>query len=179
VHLYFQSTKVSSNDAAKSTRSAARGLPVPSLASSMQTNHEPEAEPQKIARTHQKREWGKIIREQAEAVPLRSVVANVSYAEEKDFQESHADDKRFHKSHPVRRMRSPDRHNQRKRSRVEDERSTKVFILFKSLAKLSTIHRIMVLFYFSILHMHTLFSISFIKILVNMLDTFFCVAFII
>ncbi|KAK3142322.1 hypothetical protein QOZ80_4BG0345090 [Eleusine coracana subsp. coracana] len=127
LHLYFHPAKaVSSNDGAKSTRSTARGLPVRSVASSMQTNREPEAETPKTARTHQKREWGGIIREQAEPVPsLRSVVANVSYAEEKAFHESHAEDKRFNKSHAARRIRSPDRHNQRKRNRDDDERSTK------------------------------------------------------
>lgn len=129
MHLYFHPAKaVSNNDGAKSTRSDARGLPVRSLASSIQTNREPEAETPKTAKTHQKREWGGIIREQAEPVPLRSVVANVSYTEEKAFHESHAEDNRFHKSHAVRRNRSPDRRNQRKRSREDDERSTKVIL---------------------------------------------------
>jgi hypothetical protein len=83
-------------------------------------------------RTHQKREWGGIVREQAEAIPLRSVVATVSYAEGKDFHESHAEDKRFHKSHAARRIRSPDRHNQRKRNGEDDERLTKVFKFLNS-----------------------------------------------
>ncbi|TVU15628.1 hypothetical protein EJB05_39158 [Eragrostis curvula] len=122
-HLYFHPKAVSSNDGAKSTRSAARGLPVPSLTSSIQTNLE--AETQNTPRTHQKREWGGIIRDQAEAVPHRSVVAKVSYEEEKAFHESRADDKRFHKSHSLRRAHSPDRHNQRKRSREVDERPAK------------------------------------------------------
>ena len=85
----------------------------------MQTNHEPEAETQKTTRTRQRREWGGMVREQAEAPPLRSVVANVSYAE----------DKRPHKSHAARRVRSPDRHNQRKRNREDNERSIKVILL--------------------------------------------------
>jgi hypothetical protein len=102
------------------------------LASSIQTNREPEAETLKTMRTHQKREWGGIVREQAEAIPLRSVVATVSYAEGKDFHESHAEDKRFHKSHAARRIRSPDRHNQRKRNGEDDERLTKVFKFLNS-----------------------------------------------
>ncbi|CAN6249024.1 unnamed protein product [Urochloa humidicola] len=125
LHLYVQPKAAISNDESKSTRSLARGLPVRSLTSSVQVSCEPEAETQKTTRTHQRREWGKIVREQSEAVPLRSVVANVSHAEEKDFYESHADDRDFHKSHAGRRIRSPDMHNHRKRSREEDARSIK------------------------------------------------------
>ncbi|CAN6228499.1 unnamed protein product [Urochloa humidicola] len=125
LHLYVQPKAAISNDESKSTCSLARGLPVRSLTSSVQVSCEPEAETQKTTRTHQRREWGKIVREQSEAVPLRSVVANVSHAEEKDFYESHADDRDFHKSHAGRRIRSPDMHNHRKRSREEDARSIK------------------------------------------------------
>jgi hypothetical protein len=99
----------------------------------MQVNHEPEAETQKTVVTHkkrdwghQKRDWGTIDRGQSEAVHLRSVVANVSHVDEKDFHKSHADEKAFHKSHSLRRTRSPDMHNHRKRSREADVQSTKV-----------------------------------------------------
>ncbi|EES10975.1 hypothetical protein SORBI_3006G116100 [Sorghum bicolor] len=132
LHLYVQPKAASSKDDARSTRSAARGLPVHSVTSSIHVNHEPEAETQKTEITHQKRDWGNQKRDwatigqgQSEAVPLRSVVANVSHAEEKDFHESHADQRAFHKSHSVRRARSPDMHNHRKRSRDADVRSTK------------------------------------------------------
>ncbi|CAD6263395.1 unnamed protein product [Miscanthus lutarioriparius] len=132
LHLYVQPKAASSKDDARSTRSAARGLPVHSVTSSIQVNHEPGAETQKTAVTHQKRDWGNQKRDwgtigqgQSEAVPLRSVVANVSHAEEKDFHESHADERAFHKSHSVRRTRSPDMRNHRKRSRDADARSTK------------------------------------------------------
>ena len=133
LHLYVQPKAASSKDDARSTRSAARGLPVHSVTSSIQVNHEPGAETQKTAVTHQKRDWGNQKRDwgtigqgQSEAVPLRSVVANVSHAEEKDFHESHADERAYHKSHSVRRTRSPDMHNHRKRSRDADVRFTKV-----------------------------------------------------
>jgi hypothetical protein len=109
-------------------------LPVHSVISSTQVNHEPEAETQKTVITHKKkdwghrkRDWGTIGRGQSETVPLRSVVDNVSLAKEKDLHESHADEKAFHKSHSVRRTRSPDMHNHRKRSREADVRSTKVY----------------------------------------------------
>ncbi|CAL5016426.1 unnamed protein product [Urochloa decumbens] len=125
LHLYVQPKAAISNDESKGTRSSGRGLPVRSLTSSVQVSCEPEAETQKTTRSHQRRDWGKIIREQSEAVPLRSVVANVSHAEEKDFRESHADDRDCHKSHAGRRTRSPDMHNHRKRSREADARSTK------------------------------------------------------
>ncbi|CAL5031513.1 unnamed protein product [Urochloa decumbens] len=125
LHLYVQPKAAISNDESKSTRSSGRGLPVRSLTSSVQVSSEPEAETQKATRSHQRRDWGKIVREQPEAVPLRSVVANVSHAEEKDYHESHADDRDFHKSHAGRRIRSPDMHNHRKRSREADARSTK------------------------------------------------------
>ncbi|TKW04927.1 hypothetical protein SEVIR_7G142300v4 [Setaria viridis] len=125
LHLYVQPKATTSNDEPKSTRSAGRGLPVRSLTSSVQVNCEPEAEAQKTTIAHQKRDWGRIIREQSEAVPLRSVVANVSHAEEKDFHESHAEERDSHKSHAGRRTRSPDMHNHRKRSREADSRSTK------------------------------------------------------
>jgi hypothetical protein len=115
------------------------------LTSSVQINCEPKAETPKTTRTHQRRDWGRIIREQSEAVPLRSVVANVSHAEENDFHESHADERDFHKSHAGRRTRSPDMHNHRKRSRDADARSTKVsnplqfmLVVLQSLATLTT-----------------------------------------
>ncbi|AQK44244.1 RNA binding (RRM/RBD/RNP motifs) family protein [Zea mays] len=132
LHLYVHAKSASSKDDVKSTHSAARGLPVHSVTSSMQVNHEPEAETQKTVVTHkkrdwghQKRDWGTIDRGQSEAVPLRSVVANVSHVDEKDFHKSHADEKAFHKSHSLRRTRSPDMHNHRKRSREADVQSTK------------------------------------------------------
>ncbi|CAN6235333.1 unnamed protein product [Urochloa humidicola] len=125
LHLYVQPKAAISNDESKGTRTSGRGLPVRSLTSSVQVSCEPEAETQKTTRSHQRREWGKIVREHSEAVPLRSVVANVSHVEEKDFHESHADDRDFHKSHAGRRTRSPDMHNHRKRSREADARSTK------------------------------------------------------
>jgi hypothetical protein len=126
LHLYVQPKATTSNDEPKSIHSAGRGLPVRSLTSSVQVNCELEAEAQKTTRVHQKREWGRINREQSEAFPLRSVVANVSHAEEKDFHESHAEERDFHKSHAGKRTRSPDLHNHRKRSREADSRSTKV-----------------------------------------------------
>ncbi|OEL36522.1 hypothetical protein BAE44_0002459 [Dichanthelium oligosanthes] len=125
LHLYVQPKAAASNDEPKSTRSAGRGLPVRSLTSSIQINSEPEAETQKTTRPHQRRDWGRIAREQSEAVPLRSVVANVSHAAEKAFHESHAEERDFHKSHAGRRTRSPDMHNHRKRSREADAQSTK------------------------------------------------------
>ncbi|XP_062225906.1 uncharacterized protein LOC133924405 [Phragmites australis] len=125
LHLYVQPKAVTTNDDAKSTHSTARGLPVRSLTSTIQTNCEPEAETQKTMRTHQKREWGLVVREQSEAVPLRSVIANVPHAEEKVLNGSHAEEKAFHKSHAVRRTSSPDMHNHKKRSREADARSTK------------------------------------------------------
>ncbi|XP_062184873.1 uncharacterized protein LOC133888590 isoform X2 [Phragmites australis] len=125
LHHYVQPNAVSTNDEAKSSYSTARELPVCSLTSSIKTNPEPETETQKTSRTHQKREWGGIVREQTEAVPLRSVVAKVSHAEEKAFHKSHEVGKAFHKSHSVRRACSPDMHNHRKRSREEDARLTK------------------------------------------------------
>lgn len=112
----MQPKAVSTNDEAYTTRSTARGLPVHNLTSSIQTNSEPEAETQKATRIQHKREWGGIVREQSEAVPLRSVVATVSNAEEKTS----------HKSHAVRRTHSPDMHHHRKRSKEEDARQIKV-----------------------------------------------------
>ncbi|ONM16773.1 RNA binding (RRM/RBD/RNP motifs) family protein [Zea mays] len=132
LHLYVQPKAASSKDDTRSSHNAARGLPVHSVISSTQVNHEPEAETQKTVITHKKkdwghrkRDWGTIGRGQSETVPLRSVVDNVSLAKEKDLHESHADEKAFHKSHSVRRTRSPDMHNHRKRSREADVRSTK------------------------------------------------------
>jgi len=125
LHLYVQPKAATSSDEPKSTRSADRGLPVGSLSSSKQINCEPEPENQKTMRTHQRRDWGRTVREQPEAVPLRSVVANVSHAEEKEAHESHAHERDFHKSHAGRQTRSPDMHNHRKRSRDADARSTK------------------------------------------------------
>ena len=77
-------------------------------------------------RDRSKRDWGTIDRGQLEAVPLTSVVANVSHVDEKDFHKSHADEKEFHKSHSLRPAHSPDMHNHRKRSREVDVWSTKV-----------------------------------------------------
>ncbi|KAL6650883.1 hypothetical protein ACP70R_009808 [Stipagrostis hirtigluma subsp. patula] len=136
LHLYVQPKAVSCNDEAKSTRSTSRGLPVRSLASSIRTSPEDEAGTHKTSRAHQKREWGGIVREQSEAVPLRSVVGNVSHAEEKAFHKFHEEEKSFHKSHAVRRARSPDSH--RKRSREEDARSTKVFFYCITVSKAFT-----------------------------------------
>lgn len=144
LHLYVQPKAATSKDDARSTRSAAKVLPVHSVASSIQVNHEPEAETQKTAKTHQKRDWGRTGRGQSEAVPLRSVVANVSHAEEKDFHESHAEERAFRKSHAVRQTRSPDMHKHRKRSREADVRSTKVYnplyfmlVVLQSLARIT------------------------------------------
>jgi len=125
LHLYVQPKAATSSDEPKNTHSVGRGLPVGSLSSSKQINCEPEPENQKTMRTHQRRDWGRTVREQPEAVPLRSVVANVSHAEEKEAHESHAHERDFHKSHAGRQTRSPDMHNHRKRSRDADARSTK------------------------------------------------------
>ncbi|KAJ1271487.1 hypothetical protein BS78_06G131100 [Paspalum vaginatum] len=125
LHLYVQPKAATSNDDAKSTRSAARELPARTLTSSIQVNCEPEAETPKTARAHQKRDWQRSGCDQLEAVPLRSVVASVSHAEEKAFHEPHAEERPSHKSHAVRQNRSPDKHNHRKRSRETDARSTK------------------------------------------------------
>ncbi|VAH33288.1 unnamed protein product [Triticum turgidum subsp. durum] len=107
LHLYVQPKAVSANDEAKNTRSTARGL-------SVQTSRVPEAETQKTTRVQPKREWGGIVREQSDVVPLRSVVAPVSHAEEKT-----------NHTQAVRRTRSPDMHNHRKRGREEDTRPAK------------------------------------------------------
>jgi len=154
LHLYVQPKAAASSDEPKSTRSAGRGLPVGSLSSSKQINCEPEPENQKTMRTHQRRDWGRTVREQPEAVPLRSVVANVSHAEEKEAHESHAHERDFHKSHAGRQTRSPDMHNHRKRSRDADARSTKVFnplqfmlVVLQSLATLAIYLFILLLIY--------------------------------
>jgi hypothetical protein len=54
LHLYVHPKAASSKDDVKSTRSAARGLPVHSVPSRMQVNHEPEAETQKTVVIHKK-----------------------------------------------------------------------------------------------------------------------------
>lgn len=115
LHLYVQPKAVSTNDESKNTRSTARGLPIHSSSSNIQTSREPEAETQKTARVQQKREWGGIVREQSEAVPIRNFVTPVSHAEEKPYPRSHA----------VRRSSSPDMHHHRKRGREEDTRPIK------------------------------------------------------
>lgn len=128
LHLYIQPKAATSNDDAKSSHAAARELPVRTLTSSIQIteiSREPEAETQKTTRTHRKRDWGRIGRDQPEAVPLRSVVASVSHAEEKAFHESQAEERHAHKSRSGRQNRSPDKHNHRKMSRETDTRSTK------------------------------------------------------
>ncbi|KAL6845780.1 hypothetical protein ACP4OV_024355 [Aristida adscensionis] len=119
LHLYVQPKAVSTNDeATKSPRSTARGLPAQGLSSSIKATTEDEPE-HKTSRTHQKREWGGIVRDQSEALTLRSVVGNVSHAEEKAFGKFHEEGKCSHRSHSVRRARSPDNH--RKRSRDDDD----------------------------------------------------------
>uniref|UniRef100_A0ACD5UC00 Uncharacterized protein n=2 Tax=Avena sativa TaxID=4498 RepID=A0ACD5UC00_AVESA len=115
LHLYVQHKAVSTNDEAKNTRGAARGLPVHNSSSTIRTSCEPEAETQKITRVQQKREWGGMVREQPEAVTLRSVIAPVSHAEEKTY----------HKPEAARRPRSPDMHHHRKRGREDDTRPAK------------------------------------------------------
>lgn len=114
LHLYVQPKAVSANDEAKNTRSTARGLPLHDSSSNAQTSRVPEAETQKTTRVQPKREWGGIVREQSDVVPLRSVVAPVSHAEEKT-----------NHTQAVRRTRSPDMHNHRKRGREEDTRPAK------------------------------------------------------
>lgn len=111
----MQPKAVSTSDEAKNARGTARGLPVHNSSSSMRTSREPEAEAQKTTRV-QKREWGGMVREQSEAVPLQSVVAPVIHTEEKTFPKSEA----------VKRTRSPDMHHHRKRGREEDTRPAKV-----------------------------------------------------
>ncbi|KAF0890504.1 hypothetical protein E2562_002861 [Oryza meyeriana var. granulata] len=115
LHLYVQPKAISTNNEAKSARNNARGMPVQNMTSSTQAIHEPVAGTQKTTGIEQRREWGGIVREQSEAVPLRSVVTTVSHAEEKDV----------HKSHARRRTHSPDMHHHRKRSREDDERQIK------------------------------------------------------
>ncbi|KAM0893883.1 hypothetical protein ACQ4PT_024795 [Festuca glaucescens] len=116
LHLYVQPKAVSTNDEAKNTRGAARGLPVHNSSSNTRTSREPEAETQKTARVQQKREWGGIVRVHSEAVPLiRSVVSPVSHAEEETSPKLEA----------VRRPREPDMHHQRKRGREDDTRPAK------------------------------------------------------
>jgi hypothetical protein len=90
LHLYVHPKAASSKDDVKSTRSVARRLHVHSVPSSMQVNHEPEAETQKTVVIHKKRLGyqkvrGTIDRGQSEVVPVRNVVANVSHVDEKDF----------------------------------------------------------------------------------------------
>lgn len=116
LHLYVQPKAVPANDEAKSTRGAARGLPVHNSSSNARASREPEAETQKTARVQQKREWGGMVRVHSEAAPLiRSVVSPVSHAEEETSP----------KLEPVRRPREPDMHHQRKRGREDDTRPAK------------------------------------------------------
>uniref|UniRef100_A0A0D9ZM11 RRM domain-containing protein n=1 Tax=Oryza glumipatula TaxID=40148 RepID=A0A0D9ZM11_9ORYZ len=115
LHLYVQPKAISSNNEVNSTRSNARGMPAQNMTSSTQAIREPVAGTQKITGIHQRREWGGIVRDQSETVPLRSVVTTVLHAEEKDVNKSHA----------RRRTHSPDMHHQRKRSREDDERQIK------------------------------------------------------
>ncbi|EAZ31058.1 hypothetical protein OsJ_15146 [Oryza sativa Japonica Group] len=116
LHLYVQPKAISSNNEVNSTRSNARGMPAQNMTSSTQAIREPVAGTQKTTGIHQRREWGGIVRDQSETVPLRSVVTTVLHAEEKDVNKSHA----------RRRTHSPDMHHQRKRSREDDERQIKV-----------------------------------------------------
>lgn len=111
LHLYVQPKAVSANDETKNTRTTARGVPLHNSSSNV-----PEAETQKTTRVQPKREWGGIVRQQSEAVPLRSVVAPVS----------HAEGKPYHKPQAERRTRSPDMNHHRKRDREEDTRPVKV-----------------------------------------------------
>ena len=112
----MQPKAVSTNDEAKNTRATARGVPVHNSSSIIRTSREPESEAQKTTRVQQKREWGGMVREQLESVPLQSVVAPVSHVEEKTFPKSEA----------VKRPRSPDMHHHRKRGREDDTRPAKV-----------------------------------------------------
>lgn len=112
----MQPKAISSNNEVNSTRSNARGMPAQNMTSSTQAIREPVAGTQKTTGIHQRREWGGIVRDQSETVPLRSVVTTVLHAEEKDVNKSHA----------RRRTHSPDMHHQRKRSREDDERQIKV-----------------------------------------------------
>ncbi|XP_006652402.1 uncharacterized protein LOC102719483 [Oryza brachyantha] len=117
LHLYVQPKAISTIDEAKSTRSNTRGMPVQNMTSSTQEICEP-AGTQKTTGVQQRREWGGIVREQSETVPLRSVVSLVTTV-------SHAEEKDVHKSHARRRTQSPDLHHNRKRSREDDERLIK------------------------------------------------------
>ncbi|KAL5214096.1 hypothetical protein ABZP36_003248 [Zizania latifolia] len=115
LHLYVQPKATSTNDEAKSIRNNARGMPVRNMTSSTQAIPEPVSGAQKTTGIQQRREWGGIVQEQSEAIPLRSVVTTVSHAEEKTV----------HKSHAIRRTHSPDTHQHRKRNREEDARQIK------------------------------------------------------
>uniref|UniRef100_A0A0D9W653 RRM domain-containing protein n=1 Tax=Leersia perrieri TaxID=77586 RepID=A0A0D9W653_9ORYZ len=119
LHLYVQPKAISTSAETKGTSSNARGMHVHDMTSSTQVVREPVAGIQKTTGIQQRREWGGIVREQSEAVPLRSVVNTVSQAEEKDVRRSHA----------RRRTHSPDTHHHhhqhRKRSREDDEHQIK------------------------------------------------------
>ncbi|KAG8082341.1 hypothetical protein GUJ93_ZPchr0014g47072 [Zizania palustris] len=115
LHLYVQPKAISTNDEAKSIQSNARGMSVHNMTSSTQAIPERVVGIQKTKEIRQRREWGGIIREQPAAVPLRSVVATVSHAEEKTV----------HKSHAIRRTHSPETHHYRKRIREDDARQIK------------------------------------------------------
>ncbi|KAG8064824.1 hypothetical protein GUJ93_ZPchr0004g39213, partial [Zizania palustris] len=114
LHLYVQTVATSTNEEAKSIRNNARGMPVCNMTTSTQAIPEPVSGTQKTTGIQQ-REWGGIVQEQSETIPLRSVVTTVSHAEEKTV----------HTSHAIRRTHSPDTYQHRKRNREEDARQIK------------------------------------------------------